>query len=231
MRDGTVGAGSYPHFDAAYFAIKGGNLSLNAIHNKAGASGVINDLVTGDTQVAFLNAASTLAMVKAGKLKPLAVVNTKRLDIYPDVPTMAEAGFGDVGTIAWQGLFAPAATPQPVLDALFKAATAALEAPTAKETFAKQNFIVVPNKSLADSEDVARRRDQALGRHHQAGQDRDGQLRLLRLQRIAAFPLPPCGGGAPKGRRGRQHNRLACDPPPSGATRHLPRKGGGESRR
>lgn len=148
LRYGTVGAGSYPHYDMAYFAKLAGNLDMNAIHNKAGASGVINDLVTGDSQAAFLNAASTIAMVKAGKIRAIGVVSPKRLDMYPDVPTMAEAGYADAGTLAWQTMFAPASTPKPVLDALFKAATDAINSAEAKDRFAKQNFIVVPNASL-----------------------------------------------------------------------------------
>src|SRR5215813_3592934 len=79
LRYGTVGAGSYPHYDMAYFAKKAGDLDMIAIHNKNGASGVINDMVSGDTQAAFLNVASTAAMIKAGTLKPLALVNDKRL--------------------------------------------------------------------------------------------------------------------------------------------------------
>ena len=55
--------------------------------------------------------------VQAGKLRALAVVNRTRLKDYPDVPTMQEAGFADVGTVAWNALFAPAATPKPVLEA------------------------------------------------------------------------------------------------------------------
>lgn len=151
LRYGTVGAGSYPHYDMAYFAKLAGNLDMNAIHNKAGASGVINDLVTGDSQAAFLNAASTIAMVKAGKIRAIGVVSPTRLDMYPDVPTMAEAGYPDAGTLAWQSMIAPANTPRPVLDTLFKAATEALNSAEAKDRFAKQNFIVVPNKSLDDS--------------------------------------------------------------------------------
>ena len=151
VRYGTVGAGSYPHYDMAYFAKLAGNLDLNAIHNKAGAAGVINDLVTGDSQTAFLNAASTIAMVKAGKMKAVGVVSPSRLSMYPDVPTMAEAGYPEAGTLAWQALFAPAATPKPVLEALFKASTAALNSPEAKDRFSKQNFIVVPNASLEAS--------------------------------------------------------------------------------
>jgi tripartite-type tricarboxylate transporter receptor subunit TctC len=87
-RYGTVGAGSYPHFDAAFFAKRAGDLNMVAIHNKQGAAGIINDMLTGDVQVAFLNVASTAAQIKAGKLRPIAVVNPTRLPDYPDVPTM-----------------------------------------------------------------------------------------------------------------------------------------------
>jgi len=151
LRYGTVGAGSYPHFDMAYFAKRAGDVDMVAIHNKAGASGVINDMITGDTQVSFLNVASTAAQVRAGKLKPIAVVNRERLAAYPDVPTMAEVGFPDVGTIAWNAMFAPAGTPRPVLETLHKAAVEALQAPTAKEALTKQNFNIVPSKSVDDA--------------------------------------------------------------------------------
>ena len=151
VRYGTVGAGSYPHYDMAYFAKRAGELDMIAIHNKAGASGVINDMVTGDTQASFLNVASSAAMIKAGKLKPIAVVNHQRLADYPDIPTMKEASYGDVGTIAWQALFAPAGTPKEVLETLLKASTEAMRAQAAQEAFKKQNFNVVPNKSLDDA--------------------------------------------------------------------------------
>jgi tripartite-type tricarboxylate transporter receptor subunit TctC len=151
LRYGTVGAGSYPHFDMAYFAKRAGDLDMIAIHNKAGASGVINDMITGDTQVSFLNVASTAAQVRAGKLKPIAVVNRERLAAYPDVPTMAEVGFPDVGTVAWNAMFAPAGTPKPVLETLHKAAVEALQAPAAKEALTKQNFNIVPSKSVDEA--------------------------------------------------------------------------------
>jgi tripartite-type tricarboxylate transporter receptor subunit TctC len=151
LRYGTVGAGSYPHYDVAFFAKKAGDLDMIAIHNKAGASGVINDMITGDTQVSFLNAASSAAQIKAGKLRPLALVNHARLPDYADVPTLQELGFPGVGTIAWQGLFAPAATPKEVLETLFKATAQALQAPAVIDAFNKQSFNIVPNKSLDDA--------------------------------------------------------------------------------
>jgi tripartite-type tricarboxylate transporter receptor subunit TctC len=151
LRYGTVGAGSYPHYDMAFFAKKAGDLDMIAIHNKAGASGIINDMITGDTQVSFLNAASSAAQIRAGKLRPLAMVNHQRLPEAPDVPTLQESGYPGVGTIAWQGLFAPGATPKEVLDLLFKATIQALQAPPVVEAFHKQNFNIVPSKSLDDA--------------------------------------------------------------------------------
>ena len=71
-------------------------------------------MLTGSAQVAFLNVASSAPQVRAGSLRPLALVDHARLPEYPDFPTMQEVGFPGVGTIAWQGLFAPAGTPKEV---------------------------------------------------------------------------------------------------------------------
>jgi tripartite-type tricarboxylate transporter receptor subunit TctC len=151
LRYGTVGAGSYPHYDMAFFGKRAGDLDMVAIHNKTGAAGVINDMITGDVQVAFLNVASTAAMIKAGKLRPLAVVNHQRMPDYPEVPTMAEAGFPDVGTIAWNAMFAPASTPKPVLETLHKGAVEALASSAAKEALGRQHFNIVPSKSVDEA--------------------------------------------------------------------------------
>jgi tripartite-type tricarboxylate transporter receptor subunit TctC len=151
IRYGTVGIGSYPHSDMAYFAKRAGDLDLVGLPNKNGASGVIQDMLRGDVQAAFLNVASSAGQVQAGKFRALAVVNRTRLAAYPDVPTMKEAGFPDVGTVAWNGLFAPAGTPKPVLEALLAAVTKVLQSPDLIEKLTKQNFIIAPHKSLADS--------------------------------------------------------------------------------
>jgi len=151
VRYGTVGIGSYPHYDMAYFAKRAGDLDLVGLPNKNGASGVIQDMLRGDVQAAFLNVASSAGQVQAGKFRPLAVVNHSRLKEYPNIPTMQEAGYADVGTVAWNGLFASSATPKPVLEAVFAAVNKALNSPEAVEKLNKQNFNVVPNKSLADA--------------------------------------------------------------------------------
>src|SRR5258708_25974539 len=105
----------------ALFAKRAGDPDLAGIPNRAGAAGVVLDMITGDTQPAFLNVAGTAAMVKAGKLKALAIVNRERLAEFPDVPTMREVGFPDVGTVAWQAMFAPAGTPREILETLQRA--------------------------------------------------------------------------------------------------------------
>jgi tripartite-type tricarboxylate transporter receptor subunit TctC len=151
VRYGTVGVGSYPHYDMAYFAKRAGNLDMVALPNKNGASGVIQDMLRGDVQAAFLNVASTAGMVQSGKFRPIAVVNHERLPDYPNVPTMKEVGFADVGTVAWNGLFAPAATPKPVLEALHAIVMKALASAEVKEKFAKQKMNIAPSKTVADA--------------------------------------------------------------------------------
>lgn len=151
VRYGTVGVGSYPHYDMAYLAKLAGELDLAALPNKSGATGVIQDMLRGDVHVAFLNAASTAGQVQSGGLRALALVNSERLPSHPDVPTMKELGYPDVGTVAWNALFAPAATPTPVLRALFQAVTKAMRSPETQEKLKKQNFNVTPSASLDDA--------------------------------------------------------------------------------
>jgi tripartite-type tricarboxylate transporter receptor subunit TctC len=149
---GTVGNGSYPHYDMAYFAKRAGDLDMSALPNKNGASGVIQDMLRGDVQAAFLNVGSSAGMVQSGKFRPLALVNNTRLPEYPNVPTMKEVGYADVGTLAWNALFAPAATPKPVLDALYAIVAKAIASPDVQEKFKKQNYNIVPSKSVADAQ-------------------------------------------------------------------------------
>jgi len=151
LRYGTVGAGSYPHYDMALFAKRAGDLDMIAIHNKAGAAGVLHDMIRGDTQIAFLNVASSVSQVQAGLLRPLAVANPSRLPEFPDVPTMEEVGYPGVGTIAWQALFAPAQAPKQAQEILFAAVQQALRVPSVVEAFHKQNFIIMTSRSLEDA--------------------------------------------------------------------------------
>jgi tripartite-type tricarboxylate transporter receptor subunit TctC len=151
VRYTSAGIGSFPHFDMEIFSKRAGIQMLH-IPNKTGAAGMINDLVVGDAQVAFINAASSAAMIKAGTLRPIAVLAEQRLADYPDVPTLAEAGYPGVGTLHWQSMLAPANTPKEVLATLFKAIVEASNAPHLQEGFKKQLVSVKPNASLEEAQ-------------------------------------------------------------------------------
>jgi tripartite-type tricarboxylate transporter receptor subunit TctC len=150
LKYASPGAGSFPHYDTEILSRRAG-IEMVAIHIKAGPPGYINDMVKGDIQFAFMNVATSAPQIKAGTLRPLAVITDKRLSDYPDVPTMAEAGFAGVGTTLWAGLFAPAATPPDVLQTLQKAVVQALNTPQVLDAYAKQNIRGRPTASLAEA--------------------------------------------------------------------------------
>jgi tripartite-type tricarboxylate transporter receptor subunit TctC len=121
----SVGMGSYPHLDMERF-MKASGTEMTHVPYKGGAGQAIPAMVAGEVQVAFFNMASLLPHIKSGRLKALAAVPAQRLPELPDVPTLAEQGYAGIGTNAWQGLFAPAATPKPIVDKLYAAVGAVL---------------------------------------------------------------------------------------------------------
>jgi tripartite-type tricarboxylate transporter receptor subunit TctC len=83
-----------------------------------GGAPATNDLIGGHIQVMFDAIGNTLQNIEAGKLRALAVLRAQRARVLPDVPTAAEAGVPGIELNGWVGLFAPAATPRPILDKL-----------------------------------------------------------------------------------------------------------------
>jgi tripartite-type tricarboxylate transporter receptor subunit TctC len=150
VRYGSVGVGSFPQFDMEILARRAG-VELIHIPNKAGASGMLNDLVSGDTQVGFLNLATSGPMVRAGQLRPLAMVTEKRLPEYPDLPTLAELGYPGVGTLQWLAIFAPSGVPKNVVETLHKAALAAANSPAVIDKLKVQVMRAVPTQSPEDA--------------------------------------------------------------------------------
>ena len=157
----------------AYFAKRAGDLDMSALPNKNGASGVIQDLLRGDVQVAFLNVASAADMVQAGKLRALAMVNHTRLPDYPDIPTMQELGYPDVGTMAWKACSRRRARRSRFWKrCIHRGASDA--SPETQEKFKKQNLQHRTEQVARRRADLACRRNEALGNHHQHGEDRRG---------------------------------------------------------
>jgi tripartite-type tricarboxylate transporter receptor subunit TctC len=137
----SAGIGTYPHLDMLRFA-KAAGIEVTHIPYKGGAGQMLPALISGEVQLSFINLASTIEQIKAGRIKAIATTMPTRLPELPSVPTMAEQGFPGIGTNAWQALFAPAATPKPILDKLHAAVVAVLSRPEMKEALAKQMMTV-----------------------------------------------------------------------------------------
>ena len=108
VRYASVGIGSNNHYDTEAFAQWAG-IELLHLPNKGGGAAITNDLVTGDAQVALVNAASSTGVIKGGQLRALAIMSEQRVPDYADVPTLAELGYGNSKGL-WSALYAPAAT-------------------------------------------------------------------------------------------------------------------------
>jgi tripartite-type tricarboxylate transporter receptor subunit TctC len=90
--------------------------------------------------LAFATLPSVISLIEAGELKALAIASEKRAARLPDVPTMKEAGLSGVEADAWFALFAPAKTPQPVIERLYRSVTAAFGKDKTREAIAKQGM-------------------------------------------------------------------------------------------
>ena len=150
LRYSSVGVGSFPQFDMEILARRAG-MELTHLPNKNGATGMLNDLVRGDAQVGFLNLATAGPMVRAGQLRPLAIVTEQRLPEYPDVPTLAELGYPGVGTLQWLAIFAPSGVPKDIIETLHKAAVTAATSQTVVDKLKAQVMRPAPSKSTAEA--------------------------------------------------------------------------------
>jgi tripartite-type tricarboxylate transporter receptor subunit TctC len=158
----SVGLGSYPHLDMERL-MKTAGIELTHVPYKGGAGQAIPAMIAGEVQLAFFNMASLLPHIKSGRLKALAAIPNQRLPELPDVPTLAEQGFPGIGTNAWQGMFAPVATPKPVVERLHGALVAILTRPDQKEALAKQMMSVEVSKSPQEFTEVVRRETASWG--------------------------------------------------------------------
>jgi tripartite-type tricarboxylate transporter receptor subunit TctC len=113
---GTWGAGTLPHLATETFKLKTG-ADFTHVPFK-GAGDAVPALLNGQIQVLFVAQGLALPHIKSGKIKALAVFSDKRQPALGDVPTMAEAGFPELQSTAWFGIFAPARTPTAIVDRL-----------------------------------------------------------------------------------------------------------------
>ena len=107
-----------------------------------GAAPATNDLLAGQVDFTVENVITVAPLVKAGRLRALAVTTRERSQILPDVPTLAEQGYPDIDVGAWLGVLVSAKTPPAVVARLNEALNAALADPDVKQQLAQQGGIV-----------------------------------------------------------------------------------------
>ena len=141
--------GPYPHLDAVKF-LKITGIEMTHVPYKGGAGQMIPAIMGNEVQFMFINMASSISNIRAGRIKPLAITTLERRPELPNVPTTAESGFPGVGTNAWNGLFAPAGVPKPLLKRLHADVVKVMETPEMKASLAKVFMSVVVDKSPED---------------------------------------------------------------------------------
>lgn len=123
----TAGNGSGSHLFTELLCTTAG-IKLTHVPYK-GAAPAMNDVLANQVQVAFDNIMTSLPMVKVGKLRALAVSTKQRSRVAPDIPTLDEVGVSGFDATAWFGLFAPAATPNEIVNLLSQEVSEALKDP------------------------------------------------------------------------------------------------------
>jgi tripartite-type tricarboxylate transporter receptor subunit TctC len=144
----TSGIGSAPHFGAILFNRVAGTEMLYVPYK--GGAPAVTSVVSGDTQLIFATPPSVLPMVKAGRLRALAITAPERSPLMPDIPGMTEAGLADYAISFWYGFFVPSATPPEIVKILFQATTTASQRPEVAAVLAREGTEVSLSRSPED---------------------------------------------------------------------------------
>jgi tripartite-type tricarboxylate transporter receptor subunit TctC len=147
-RPGTItfassGSGSSDHLTAELFWQKTGTKGLHVPYK--GGAPAIADLLGGQVDMSFQNVNAVLPLIKADKLKAIAVTGARRSPVLPDVPTFDEAAVPGLEVYAWQGIVAPAKLPPDLEKKIADALIAAIRDPAVSKPFTELGLEVVAN--------------------------------------------------------------------------------------
>ena len=132
----SVGNGSPGHLAGELLKLRTGTQMSHIPYPGGGPA--VNDVLGGQVPLLWVSIPAAAQIVKAGKLKGLAVSTTKRSAAFPDVPTMQEAGIADFEVDSWYAMFVPARTPRVAIDKLNKAINAVLREPDIRDKLLAQ---------------------------------------------------------------------------------------------
>jgi len=143
----SAGVGGGNHLAGALF-VEATGIRMTHVPYK-GTGPALADVISGQITLEFSTLPSAVPQIKVGNLKALAVTGSLRLKSLPDVPTLREQGI-DVTQYGWHGLFAPAKTPDVLLDKIEKDAKQAMKDPRWEEALAKDGVELPPERSRAE---------------------------------------------------------------------------------
>ena len=154
---GTPGSGSTQHISMALMNQMAG-IEMTHIPYKGGAPAQ-QDLLAGQIPLIFATPTQSLPFIKDRKLKPLAVTSSRRLDLLPDVPTVAEAGIPGYEANVWFGIIAPAGTPASVLSYLSTEISKVMKKPEFQKRLSELGLLAIDGspaqfQQLIDQEKV-----------------------------------------------------------------------------
>jgi tripartite-type tricarboxylate transporter receptor subunit TctC len=131
---GSSGVGTSIHLAGELFTQLTGTEAVHVPYRSSGQ--IMTDMLSGTLPMAFDNFSSAWPHAREGRIRAIGVGSRERLSIAPDVPSLSESlpGFE---SLSWHGLFAPAATPRPIVDRLNREALAALASPEVSARFAE----------------------------------------------------------------------------------------------
>jgi tripartite-type tricarboxylate transporter receptor subunit TctC len=138
----SAGTGGAPHLAGELFRTMAG---IDIVHVPyRGTALFATDLVAGQVELAFASPVTTLPFTGNGRLRPLAVTTTTRVEAYPSLPTMAEAGLPGYELTQWYAMLAPAKTPPDVVDILNAGIRKALEDPDVRKRITSEGGMPSP---------------------------------------------------------------------------------------
>ncbi len=123
----SAGAGTTQHLAGELFNLRTGTKMVHVPYR--GSAPSLTALISGEVELTYANIPAISAHVKAGRLRPIANLGTKRSEQLPQVPIMREAGVKGVEVVVWYGVLAPAATPRDVVNRLAETIARAARAP------------------------------------------------------------------------------------------------------
>ncbi|KGD92424.1 ABC transporter substrate-binding protein [Achromobacter sp. RTa] len=136
------GLGSLPHLVGELVNVRSGVQISHIPYNGTGQA--LTDVLGGHVDVLYASVASALPQIKGGKLRALAVTSAARIDLLPDVPTIAESGIPDFDVTSWYGYWVPKDTPRAIVDRLNQTMRDASAMPAVAKRLANDG--IIPSK-------------------------------------------------------------------------------------